>query len=76
MPNITRNCSPAMSTTSRPAIMMRPPVPRSGWMMVSPDGTQMMTPSASSDFQSGGNGRSYSHQAQHMGTASFMISEG
>ena len=36
----------------------------------------MMSASTSSDFKSGGSGRSCSHQAQVMGTASFMISEG
>ena len=36
----------------------------------------MNTPSMSSDGQFGGSGRSCSHHAQVMGTASFMISEG
>ena len=36
----------------------------------------MSSASTNRDFQSGGSGRSCSHQAQVMGTASFMISEG
>jgi hypothetical protein len=65
-----------MSTTIMPPIRMRPPVPRSGWMMVRPVGNRMMSAIASSDLQSGGSGRSCNHHAQVIGTASLSSSEG
>ena len=71
-----RNCSPAMMTTIMPPMSTSPPVPRSGCTMMSAVGRQMKPASASSEGRLGGSGRSCSHQAQVMGTASFMISEG
>ncbi len=68
--------SPAMSTSSAPLAAISAAVPRSGWMATSPAGRKMMTASTSSDFQSGGSGRSCRYQAASMGTASFMISDG
>src|SRR5256885_2063877 len=73
---ITRTRRPARMMTSAPAIAMSAAVPRSGWMATSPTGTRISTLSAPSDDQPGGSGRSCRYQAQVIGTASFISSEG
>ena len=71
-----RNCSPASSITISPDAAINSAVPRSGWVTIIAVGIAIMMPMISRSLKVGGSGRSCMYQAQIIGTASFMISEG
>ncbi len=73
---ITRTRSPARMMTRVPAMAMSAAVPRSGSMATSATGSTISTASMARALQPGGSARSCRYQAQHIGTASFMSSEG
>jgi len=73
---ISRICSPAISMTMSPDAAINSAVPKSGWVTIMAVGTAIKTPITIKSKKVGGKGRSCMYQAQAIGTASFMISDG
>ena len=73
---ISRICNPANNMTMRPDAAISRAVPKSGWVTIMAVGTAINTPITIKSRNVGGKGRSCMYQAQAIGTASFMISDG